>query len=108
MFTPRLLAVLCKHQAKATFFMVGKAAERHPNIVKEVAAAGHAIGNHSWDHPSFPLITRLRTMGSDPRMRKRRLRHMGKGFSVHRTGHQNLLSRLEAFMAWVSGHSCIA
>lgn len=56
-FTPRLLDILKKHRTKATFFMVGKAAERHPDIVREVAVAGHAIGNHSWDHPSFPMIT---------------------------------------------------
>src|SRR5690242_18370490 len=56
-FTPRLLDILQQHHAKATFFMVGQAAERHPDIVKKVAAAGHAIGNLSWDHPSFPLLT---------------------------------------------------
>jgi peptidoglycan/xylan/chitin deacetylase (PgdA/CDA1 family) len=50
--------ILEKHQARATFFMLGEAAQRHPEIVREVAQAGHAIGNHSWDHPSFPLITR--------------------------------------------------
>jgi peptidoglycan/xylan/chitin deacetylase (PgdA/CDA1 family) len=55
-FTPRLLDVLEKRHARATFFMVGKAAQRHPEIVRRVAAAGHAIGNHSWDHPSLPLL----------------------------------------------------
>jgi peptidoglycan/xylan/chitin deacetylase (PgdA/CDA1 family) len=38
--------------------MVGAAAQRHPEIVRRVAEAGHAIGNHSYNHPSFPLITR--------------------------------------------------
>jgi peptidoglycan-N-acetylglucosamine deacetylase len=56
-FTPRLLDVLERYQAHATFFMLGEAAHRHPGLVKRVAQAGHAIGNHSWDHPSFPLIT---------------------------------------------------
>jgi peptidoglycan-N-acetylglucosamine deacetylase len=57
MCTPRLLDILQKHNAKATFFMVGQAAARHPDIVEQVAGGGHVIGNHSWDHPSFPLIT---------------------------------------------------
>ena len=94
-FTPRLLAVLCKHQAKATFFMVGKAAERHPNIVKEVAAAGHAIGNHSWDHPSFPLITR-RERWAQIRACEKAIAPYGQRLFRPPYGDQNLRSRLEA------------
>ena len=56
-YTPKILKILDKYGAHATFFMLGKAAERHPQLVKQVAVAGHAIGNHSYDHPSFPLIT---------------------------------------------------
>lgn len=48
--TPRLLKILQANDACATFFMCGLAASRHPNIVRAVAAAGHAIGGHSWDH----------------------------------------------------------
>jgi len=55
-YTPRVLQVLAKYQAKATFFMVGEAAQRYPEIVRMVAEAGHAIGNHSWDHPYLPLV----------------------------------------------------
>lgn len=94
-FTPRLLAVLHKHQAKATFFMVGKAAERHPNIVKEVAVAGHAIGNHSWDHPSFPLITR-RERWAQIRACEKAIAPYGQRLFRPPYGDQNLLSRLEA------------
>ena len=57
-FTPQLLDILQCHGAYATFFMVGKFAESHPDLVRRVAMAGHAIGNHSWDHASFPLLTR--------------------------------------------------
>jgi peptidoglycan/xylan/chitin deacetylase (PgdA/CDA1 family) len=56
--TPQLLETLAHHGARATFFMVGRVAERHPELVEQVAAAGHAIGNHTWDHPSLPLIDR--------------------------------------------------
>jgi peptidoglycan/xylan/chitin deacetylase (PgdA/CDA1 family) len=57
-YTPRLLDILAAHHARATFFMIGARAERHPEIVARVAAEGHSIGNHSWDHPSFPFISR--------------------------------------------------
>src|SRR5262249_4930611 len=55
-YTPALLDILQKHVAQATFFMVGTAATAQPAIVRQVAQAGHAIGNHSWDHPSFLSI----------------------------------------------------
>jgi peptidoglycan/xylan/chitin deacetylase (PgdA/CDA1 family) len=56
-YTPRLLQILAKHRVRATFFMVGEAACRYPGVVQQVAAGGHVIGNHSWDHPSFPLLS---------------------------------------------------
>lgn len=55
-YTPQVLRILDKHGAKATFFMVGEAASQYPEIVKDVARAGHVIGNHSWDHPYLPNI----------------------------------------------------
>lgn len=55
-YTPQLLDLLAAYDAQATFFMLGVHAEAHPALVRRVAAAGHAIGNHTYDHPSFPLI----------------------------------------------------
>lgn len=55
-YTSDLLRILGKYGAQATFFMVGARAQQHPDLVKEVFDAGHAIGNHSYDHPSFPEI----------------------------------------------------
>jgi peptidoglycan/xylan/chitin deacetylase (PgdA/CDA1 family) len=49
--TPPLLDLLEKRHLKATFFMVGEAAQRHPDIVKRIVAAGHEVANHSWSHP---------------------------------------------------------
>jgi peptidoglycan/xylan/chitin deacetylase (PgdA/CDA1 family) len=56
-WTPRVLEVLARHGARATFFMVGEMAARSPELVDRVAAAGHAIGNHSWNHPSFTAVS---------------------------------------------------
>lgn len=50
--TLQILDILDRHCVKATFFMVGIYAERHPEIVREVAARGHTIGAHTWSHPN--------------------------------------------------------
>ncbi len=48
--TEKTLTILTKHDAKATFFMLGKQVEKNPTLAKEVLAAGHSIGNHSFSH----------------------------------------------------------
>ncbi|MBI3279021.1 MAG: polysaccharide deacetylase family protein [Acidobacteria bacterium] len=48
--TPELLALLARHHARATFFQCGANVERLPERAREVAAAGHEIGNHSHSH----------------------------------------------------------
>ena len=49
--TLRLLEVLAKHNVHATFFLIGRHAEDRPDIVNEIAMAGHVIGNHTFSHP---------------------------------------------------------
>ena len=95
-WTPRLLDVLAAHRAVATFFMIGEAARRHPELVRRVADAGHAIGNHSWDHPSFPLIA--------SRERRAQILACGQGIAPYGRrlfrppyGHQSMTSRLDPF-----------
>jgi peptidoglycan/xylan/chitin deacetylase (PgdA/CDA1 family) len=51
--TPAVLAALAHHCVKATFFPVGKHALWHPEILKQVAAAGHSIGGHTWSHANL-------------------------------------------------------
>jgi peptidoglycan/xylan/chitin deacetylase (PgdA/CDA1 family) len=53
-YTRQVLKVLKSRKVKATFFMVGQEVARRPEVAREVLAAGHVIGNHSWDHPSRP------------------------------------------------------
>lgn len=93
--TPRLLEILAKHQARATFFMVGEEAEKHRGLVRQVAEEGHAIGNHSWDHPSFPLVC--------GRERRRQIRACERALAPYGSrlfrppyGHQSLASWLDA------------
>ncbi len=50
--TRKVLDVLKKHDVKATFFIIGENAQKNPEIVQEIAAMGHEIGNHTFDHKS--------------------------------------------------------
>ena len=49
--TPRLLDLLDRHQAKATFFLIGENAARQPALVAEIQRRGHEIGHHTHTHP---------------------------------------------------------
>ncbi len=51
-FTPEILRILDKYGVKATFFIVGSRAEQYPQILKDIVAKGHAIGNHTYSHPA--------------------------------------------------------
>ncbi|MFN8160711.1 MAG: polysaccharide deacetylase family protein [Solirubrobacterales bacterium] len=53
--TPELIELFARHGARATFFLVGRWAEREPALVRELAEAGHAIGNHTHTHPTMPV-----------------------------------------------------
>ncbi len=48
--TPQILKLLAQHRVRATFCLVGENAQRHPDLVRRIAAAGHTLCNHSWDH----------------------------------------------------------
>ncbi len=49
--TEKVLKILKDNQIKATFFLIGRNVQLHPEVVKKVLLEGHAIGNHSWSHP---------------------------------------------------------
>ena len=54
--TPQVLDILEKFEARGTFFMIGQRAKQYPRIVRMVARAGHAVGNHSWHHANLTDI----------------------------------------------------
>jgi peptidoglycan/xylan/chitin deacetylase (PgdA/CDA1 family) len=55
--TPAVLAALAAQCVKATFFPIGKHATWHPEILKQVVAAGHTIGAHTWSHADLSKKT---------------------------------------------------
>ena len=52
-FTPQVLDVLKKYHVPAIFFVVGKNAEAHPDLLARIVREGHEIGNHSFSHPDL-------------------------------------------------------
>lgn len=54
--TSRVLAALAQECVRATFFLIGRPASGHPELVRRIAAEGHTIGTHSWSHPSLKRI----------------------------------------------------
>lgn len=54
--TEKILDALHKHNAKATFFVVGHFLESAPDLVKRMKEEGHMVGNHTWHHPDMDTI----------------------------------------------------
>jgi peptidoglycan/xylan/chitin deacetylase (PgdA/CDA1 family) len=54
--SPLLLRLLADRGIPAAFFYTGQNAAAHPDIVRTAVAAGHQIGNHTWDHPDLRRI----------------------------------------------------
>jgi polysaccharide deacetylase family protein (PEP-CTERM system associated) len=58
LMTERLLTVLAELRARATVFVVGELAQSYPELVRQIAAAGHEVGLHGWRHVTFRDVGR--------------------------------------------------
>lgn len=56
-YTRKLLEILDRNHAKATFFVVGKMVEKHPDLVRAIVEHGHTIGNHSFSHRNLSKLS---------------------------------------------------
>lgn len=54
--TPQILEILAQRGIRATFFLLGRNVHEHPAVARAVAAAGHSIGNHTWNHRVLPQL----------------------------------------------------
>ncbi len=57
-YTQPILDLLAEYDAKATFFVIGRAAARHPELIEAISEAGHGLGNHTYSHPFLPKVSR--------------------------------------------------
>ena len=56
-YTPQLLDLLKQHEAKAVFFVLGKKAQAHPELIRRIQQEGHRLGNHTYHHVNTWFIT---------------------------------------------------
>jgi peptidoglycan/xylan/chitin deacetylase (PgdA/CDA1 family) len=60
-YTPQVLAILERYKVRAAFSMVGQNVRYYPGVAREVAAAGHLIVNHTWDHANLGRLSAVST-----------------------------------------------
>ncbi len=75
--TPIILDLLKEYDFKATFFVIGEKAERHPEQINDILAAGHTIGNHSWQHDNLLMLRTKKRLGEDIRKTQEILKTYG-------------------------------
>lgn len=63
-YTSRILDVLERERVHATFFLVGRAVQAYPQVVRREVRDGDAIGNHTWDHPHLIVMRRSQIRSS--------------------------------------------
>ena len=56
--TPKVLDILKRSGARATFFVVGRKVREYPALIRRMVAEGHTLGNHSDNHPDFVKVSR--------------------------------------------------
>jgi len=54
--TPKVLTTLARECVLATFFLIGRSASAHPELVRRIAALGHTVGHHTWSHPNIKTM----------------------------------------------------
>jgi peptidoglycan/xylan/chitin deacetylase (PgdA/CDA1 family) len=54
--TPKVLAALAHECVRATFFLIGRSASAHPELVRRMAAQGHTVAHHTWSHPNLKYM----------------------------------------------------
>lgn len=58
-YTPKILEALKKHNAKATFFIVGTLMKSNPELIKQIDEKGHIVANHSMHHPNMSKMSTM-------------------------------------------------
>jgi peptidoglycan-N-acetylglucosamine deacetylase len=63
--TPIVLNLLARYQLQATFFVIGEKAAKYPDLIADILARGHSIGNHSWQHDNLLMLRSRKRLQRD-------------------------------------------
>lgn len=69
--TPRVLELLARHEAKATFFVIGEKAEQAPELIRAIVEAGHELGIHGYSHSRLTAFRAESFIDADLRRAKK-------------------------------------
>ena len=56
--TPQILDILARHNARATFFVVGRLVAGYPDLFQRIVSEGHTVANHTWNHENLAKLSR--------------------------------------------------
>lgn len=56
-YTPQILDILARHDARATFFVTGESATLYPELINRIVSEGHTLANHTWDHVALDTLS---------------------------------------------------
>jgi peptidoglycan/xylan/chitin deacetylase (PgdA/CDA1 family) len=98
--TPRLLDILQRYGARATFFVVGRQVERYPDLVRRIVDEGHEVGNHSFFHASLDLMSAQEAVQGILRTQQLLRRLVGEVHPLYRPPHGKLNLRKLLRLWW--------
>jgi peptidoglycan/xylan/chitin deacetylase (PgdA/CDA1 family) len=102
-FTPKLLDLLSRFGAKATFFLIGRKATAQTDLVQRILREGHALGNHTWNHAILSSVG-WRERSAEIKKGQAVLPRGGRRLLRPPHGRQNIESRLHA---WTMGYEVV-
>jgi nucleoside-diphosphate-sugar epimerase/peptidoglycan/xylan/chitin deacetylase (PgdA/CDA1 family) len=104
--TPRMLDIFRDHAVKATFFVVGGAAEQYPELVVRMQNEGHEVGSHSYSHPYFHKLSWAGAIREIGMTRWVLNRILGEKCKLFRPPHGKLSLR-SLIPAWAAGQQVV-
>jgi nucleoside-diphosphate-sugar epimerase/peptidoglycan/xylan/chitin deacetylase (PgdA/CDA1 family) len=104
--TPRMLDIFRDHAVKATFFVVGGAAEQYPELLQRMKKEGHEVGSHSYSHPYFHRLSWSGAIREIGMSRSVLHRILGEECKLFRPPHGKLSLR-SLIPAWSAGQQVV-